>query len=149
MAGAATARARGHGDAVANHLGAVRPAGRGRGLAPGPTGVYTAGRQVASVDALIATLYGQTLAVKLGLLLLTGAFGLLTATVVHPQLAARLARLPARLGRLAGAAPARVRTLVLAEVGAGLAILLAAALMSSAAPPAARSSSRPRPRQAR
>ena len=91
------------------------------------TGVYTAGRQVASVDALIATLYGQTLLVKLGLLLLTGTFGLLTASVVHPPLAARL-------GRIVGAAPSHVRTLVLAEVGAGLTILLAAALMSSAAP---------------
>ena len=66
------------------------------------TGVYTAGRQVASVDALVATLYGQTLAVKLGLLLLTGAFGTLTATVVHPPLAARLGRL-ARRGAVARA----------------------------------------------
>jgi copper transport protein len=40
------------------------------------TGLYSAGRQVASLDALLSTTYGWSLAGKLALLALTGAFGL-------------------------------------------------------------------------
>jgi copper transport protein len=74
------------------------------------TGLYTAGRQVASLDALVSTLYGWSLVAKLGLVAVAGGLGLLTAAAIRP------------------------RVTVVAEVAAGLAVLLAAVLMSSAAP---------------
>ena len=89
------------------------------------TGLYTAGRQVASADALITTLHGQTLIVKQALLAAVGTLALLVATALVPRLAGRRARRPA---------PRRLRALLAAEAAAGLAILLAAALMSSSQP---------------
>lgn len=74
------------------------------------TGLYTAGRQVASVDALVATLYGWSLVAKLGVAAAAGGLGLLTAAAIRP------------------------RVTVVAEVALGLTVLLAAALMSSAEP---------------
>lgn len=67
------------------------------------TGLYSMGRQVASPDALITTLYGRALAGKVGLVLLAGAFGLGNALLLHPGLAQPLAR---RLGRAPGWTPA-------------------------------------------
>jgi copper transport protein len=106
---------------------AWRPFGRLAGVSVGllaVTGLYTAGRQVASIDALVTTLYGQGLATKAGLLALAGGLGLLGAAAVRPAIGRRIA--PRRLPR--------PRTLLVAEAGAGLAVLLAAALMSSAPP---------------
>jgi copper transport protein len=89
------------------------------------TGLYTAGQQVASVDALITTLYGQGLGAKAVLLAVAGGLGALSAAVVHPALGRRLG---------GGRRVPRLRTLVAAEAVAGLAIFLAAGLMSSAPP---------------
>ena len=86
------------------------------------SGLYTAGRQVASADALIATLYGQTLIVKQALLAGAGTLALLAATVLLPRLGAWRP------------APRRLRVLLAAEAATGLAVLLAAALMSSSPP---------------
>ena len=82
------------------------------------TGLYTAGRQVASVDALVTTLYGQGLGAKAVLLAVAGGFAALNMLV--RRIGAR--RVP------------RLRTLVIGEAAAGLVIILAAALMSSAPP---------------
>jgi copper transport protein len=82
------------------------------------TGLYTAGRQVASVDALLATLYGWSLVAKLGLVGAVGGLGLLSAVAL----------------RRATAGLQRLRLTVLAEAGVGVVLLLVAALMSSAAP---------------
>ncbi len=49
----------------------------------GVTGLYYAGRQVASLDALLTTLYGQALLAKVGLLRRRGAFGLLNAMLLR------------------------------------------------------------------
>jgi copper transport protein len=84
------------------------------------TGLYTAGRQVASIDALVTTLYGYGLAAKAGLLALTGGLGLLGAAAMRGRIATR--RLP------------RPRTLLAAEAAAALTIVFAAALMSSTPP---------------
>ena len=100
----------------------------------GATGLYYAGRQVASLDSLLTTLYGQALLAKIGLLLVAGALGLLNAMLVHPGLAARLAAI---LGRPSGWTPLarrRLRPLLLAEVSAGLAVLAAAALLTATIP---------------
>ncbi|MFQ6020328.1 MAG: copper resistance CopC/CopD family protein, partial [Dehalococcoidia bacterium] len=98
------------------------------------TGLYSTARQVASPDALLTTLYGQVLMGKMGLVLIAGAFGLLNSLLLHPRLAAPLARL---LRRPAGWTPLNLRrlpALVLAEAGLGLLIFLAAGLITSVAP---------------
>jgi copper transport protein len=86
----------------------------------GVTGLYYAGRQVASLDALLTTLYGQTLLVKLGLLLVAGAFGLFNAMLLH--------------GRWSPVSGRRLKPLLVAEAAAGLAVLAAAALLTATLP---------------
>ncbi|MEW5957250.1 MAG: copper resistance protein CopC [Chloroflexota bacterium] len=96
------------------------------------TGLYSAGRQVASLDALLATLYGQVLAGKLGLMLAAGAMGLLNSMILHPRLAAPLVRrlspawTPLALSRLPG--------LLAVEASLGLLVLLATGLLTSTPP---------------
>lgn len=99
------------------------------------TGLYSAGRQVASIDALITSLYGQALLGKTGLMLGAGALGLLNSMLLHPRVAAPLARL---LGRRPGWTPLSLRrlpALVLAEAGLGLLVLLATGLITASPPP--------------
>lgn len=99
------------------------------------TGLYSAGRQVASPDALLTTLYGRALMVKIGLMLLVGLFGLLNATLLHPGVARPLARL---LKRPAGWTPLslqRLPTLVVAEGTLGLVVLLVTGLVTASATP--------------
>jgi copper transport protein len=78
------------------------------------TGLYNMGGQVASLDALLTTRYGQGLVSKIGLMLLIGLFGLLNLRCVQ-----------------AGRWPAWLR----AEVIAGGLILLATALITATPPP--------------
>ncbi len=95
------------------------------------TGLYNTGRQVATVDALITTLYGQMLLSKIGLVLAVGAFGLLNSMLLHPRLAAPLARL---LHRPSGWTPLslkRLPTLVLFEAGLGLLVVLATSFITA------------------
>ncbi|MCB0210368.1 MAG: copper resistance protein CopC [Anaerolineae bacterium] len=99
------------------------------------TGLYSTGRQIASVDALITTLYGQALLGKITLMLLVGVLGLLNSMLIHPQVAAPLAWL---LRRPAGWTPLPLRrlpTVILAEVGLGLLVFLAAGLLTAAPSP--------------
>jgi copper transport protein len=81
----------------------------------GVTGLYYAGRQVASLDALLTTLYGQALLAKVGLLLVAGAFGLMNVMLLR------------RTGQ-------RLRPLLVAEASVGLAVLAAAALLTATLP---------------
>lgn len=82
------------------------------------SGLYYASQEVASLDALITTLYGRTLLAKTGLFLGAGALGLLTALVIrHPRDAPRL------------------RDRLVAETAFGLLVLSAAGLLG-ATPPA-------------
>ena len=99
------------------------------------TGLFYAGRQVASPDALVTTLYGKTLLAKTALVAAAGSFGLLNSISLHPRLASPLARL---LRRPSGWTPIQLRrlpSLVLAEAGLGLLIFGAVAVMT-ASPPA-------------
>ncbi len=99
------------------------------------TGLYNTGRQAASFDALLATLYGQALLGKISLFLLAGVLGLLNVLLLHPSLAAPLARW---LHRPPGWTPlplCRLPALLLAEAGVGLVVLLVTGLVT-AAPPA-------------
>ncbi len=99
------------------------------------TGLYNSGRQVASVDALIATLYGQALLGKIGLMLAVGALGLLNSMLLHPRLAALLASWLRRPPSWTPVPLHRLPALLLAEAGLGLLVLLVTGLVT-AAPPA-------------
>ncbi len=97
------------------------------------TGIYNTGRQVATLDALISTFYGQALMSKVGLMLVMGAFGLLNSMLLHPKVAAPLARL---LRRPQGWTPLslnRLSQLVLVEMGFGILVLLAVGLVTATA----------------
>lgn len=99
------------------------------------TGIYGLGRQVASLDALLTTFYGQALLVKIGLLLGIGAAGLLNSLLLHPAAARPLGR---ALRRPVGWTPlslAHLPQLMAVEALLGSAALLAAALLT-ASPPA-------------
>jgi copper transport protein len=84
-------------------------------LALAVTGLYAAGAQVASVDALLETFYGRTLIAKTVLVLIAGGFGVGNALLLRR-----------------GAASGR---LLLAEAAAGVEILVAAALLTASSPP--------------
>ena len=99
------------------------------------SGLYSTGRQVASVDALITTLYGQALLAKITLMVSIGALGLLNSMLIHPQVAAPLAWL---LRRPAGWTPLPLRrlpTVVFAEAGLGLLVFLITGLVTAAPAP--------------
>jgi len=100
------------------------------------TGLYSMGRQVTSVDALLTSLYGQALLVKIGLVLAVGGLGLLNSILLHPRLAKPIARL---LRKPAGWTPLsfslrHLPRLVVAEVGLGLLILLTVGLITASSP---------------
>jgi copper transport protein len=99
------------------------------------TGLFYAAQEVASLDALLTTIYGRALLGKTGLFLATGVFGLANAVLLHPRAATPLARLLRRPAGWTRLAPGRVRTLVVAEASLGLLVLAGAGLLG-AAPPA-------------
>jgi copper transport protein len=95
------------------------------------TGIYSTGREVSSPNAMITTLYGQTLLFKIGLMLLVGLIGTTNAIILHPDLAAALARL---LRKPAGWTPLSIHKLprlFMAEVGLGLLVLLLAGMVTA------------------
>lgn len=99
------------------------------------TGLYAVGLQVASLDAFLTTLYGWLLGSKVLLMFAVGAVGLLNSMLLHPAVAAPLARL---LQRPAGWTPlslAQLRGLLLLEASLGLLLFLAVGALT-AAPPA-------------
>lgn len=96
------------------------------------SGLYLAGRQVATPDALGSTLYGRALVVKTAMAALVGAVGLLTAAALRPGRVAGVAR---RLRLPVGSWSPELPALILVEVGAGLGVLLIAAFLT-ATPPA-------------
>jgi copper transport protein len=99
------------------------------------TGLYNASRQVASVDAWIATLYGQVLAGKTLLFLGIGLAGLINSALLHPRVAAAVA---ATLRRPSGWVPfniQRLPILLVAEAAFGLTALAATGWLT-ATPPA-------------
>jgi copper transport protein len=83
-------------------------------LALAVTGLYAAGAQVASVDALLETFYGRTLVAKTALVIVAGGFGVANALLL-------------RRGAAAG-------RLLAAEAAVGVEILLAAAVLTASSP---------------
>lgn len=85
------------------------------------TGLYSAGRQVETVDGLVTTPYGRALLVKSTLLLVVGGLGLVNASRLHG------------LGRrIAASWPSR--RLVIMEAGAGVLLLLVVGVLLESAP---------------
>ncbi|MET8909563.1 copper resistance protein CopC [Micromonospora sp. NPDC004551] len=95
--------------AVGHRFTALAAAGVGLVVA---TGLYTAGREVDSVRALIDTTYGRLLIAKSALLAVAGGLGLVSALRLHGRVAARPAAPSRRL--LAAEAAAAVVLLLLA-----------------------------------
>ena len=98
------------------------------------TGLFMSGQQVASLDALLTTWYGQALLVKIMLVAGVALIGLLNAAILHARVAVLLQRLlrhPAGWGRYA---PRRLGSMVLIEASGGLALLLLAAMLSATQP---------------
>lgn len=100
----------------------------------GLTGLYSMGQQVASVDGLLTTLYGQALLTKIGLVLLVGLFGLINAALLHPAFAARWARLLRRQPDWRPLAFHHFPRLIGAEIILGGLVLLATGLLTATAP---------------
>jgi|GEM_PF-156913 len=98
------------------------------------TGLYNTGRQVASIDALITTLYGRTLIVKVALVLGVGAFGLLNSSLLHPRVAAPLAKLLRRPSGWTPLSLKRLPALVITESIGGLLVLVATGTLISSPP---------------
>jgi copper transport protein len=98
------------------------------------TGLYKSGQQVASLDGLLTTLYGQALLLKVELVLVVGLVGLLNAAMLHPRLADRLGRV---LRKAPGWKPFQRRHLgrvLLVEAIGGGALLLLAAFLTATQP---------------
>ncbi len=99
------------------------------------TGLYNTGQQVASIDALITTLYGRAVLGKIGLLLAVGVFGFVNSMLLHPRVAAPLARL---MRRPKGWTPLSLRQLpklALIEVGLGVMVFLVTGLLTATPAP--------------
>lgn len=94
------------------------------------TGFYKSGQQIASLDGLLTTLYGQALLFKFQLALFAALLGLFNALMLHPKLMALL-RLPAQ-GRFFK--PRLLRRTLLVELVALVVVVLLAAFLSAAEP---------------
>lgn len=99
------------------------------------TGIYNTGRQVASIDALLTTFYGQSLLSKMGLMMLMGGVGLVNSMLLHPRAAAPLAKLLNRSKNWTPFSARRLPQLVLVEMGLGLLVILFVGLVTSAPNP--------------
>lgn len=99
------------------------------------TGLYNTARQVASPDGLLTTTYGQSLMVKIGLVICAGVFGLINSMLLHSSLASPLARI---LKRPLGWTPLPTRSLpvlIMAEGFIGLMVLLTTGLITASPAP--------------
>jgi copper transport protein len=100
----------------------------------GVTGLFLSGQLVASVDAWLQTLYGQTLLVKIGLVLATGLVGLLNSAALHETLARAIGGV---LRRPLGWAPfgvGRLRQTLMLEVVLASGVMFLTAVLGAAQP---------------
>lgn len=98
------------------------------------SGLYNAGRQVASIDAWLSTSYGQILSSKIGLFLIVGLCGLINSMLLHPTLAAFIGRVLRRPIGWTPLARSRLPVVLVAEVGAGMLVFAASGLLTAAVP---------------
>lgn len=98
------------------------------------TGLYSMGRQIASIDAWIGTLYGQVLAGKSGLFIVAGLIGAANSILLHPRLAASLA---AVLRRAPGWTPLglkRLPGLLVAEAALAATVFVVSGALTATSP---------------
>ena len=98
------------------------------------TGLFMSGQQVASLDALLTTWYGQALLVKMMLVAGVALIGLLNAAPLHARVAALLQRLLRHPAGWRRSTPRRLGSMVLIEASGGLVVLLLAAMLSATQP---------------
>jgi len=99
------------------------------------TGLYNTGLQVASIDALLSTLYGKAVLVKLTLLLGIGYFGLFNTSLLHPVLLNPMRKL---FGTRNGWSPLEINRLprhILTKGVLSLFVLLVTGLITAAPSP--------------
>jgi copper transport protein len=94
------------------------------------TGLYSAGREIGSVDSLFTTSYGRVLLVKSALLVALGGAGVINASALRETPLPRFGS----TGRPPGTR-APTRRLVLLETGIGAILLVAVAVLVESAPP--------------
>jgi copper transport protein len=99
------------------------------------TGLYSMGRQVASIDALVTTFYGRALIVKIALVMVVSFVGLLNSNLLHPAVGALLARLFGRPRDWTVLHLKRFPLLLAVELALGALVFLATGLITSAYPP--------------
>ena len=98
------------------------------------TGFYSGGQQIASLDALLLTAYGQALIFKSIFVILTGLIGLWHSSLFHPRVARLLFKLiPQKVIRMIFGKANPPATLRLQLLG-GVAIFLVAAFLGSTPP---------------
>ena len=96
------------------------------------TGLYSAGQQVASLDALLLTPYGQALILKTALVILAGLIGLSHASHFHPKVASLINKFfSQRTARVIFGEANPASTLRLELLGGATIFLLAAFLGST------------------
>ncbi|MCP4421776.1 MAG: hypothetical protein GY805_34620 [Chloroflexi bacterium] len=96
------------------------------------TGLYSTGRQVASIDALISTAYGQALSIKVLLMLFVGFIGLLNAILLHPRLAIPIARIMRRPTGWTPVSFKHLPRLILLEMTLGIFLILITGYITAA-----------------
>lgn len=96
------------------------------------TGLYGTGRQISSLDAMITSLYGRTILLKISLMLVVGLVGAVNSVLVHPRLAAPLARLLRKPPGWTPLTRKKFTRLVVLEVCLGVLILGLAGLLTAA-----------------
>lgn len=96
------------------------------------TGIYGLGRQVASVDALITTPYGQTLILKTTFFLFVGFLGLLNSLILQPRIVTPLGKLLRKPLNWTPLSLRKVPFLILIELSLGIVILLFTAYLTAA-----------------
>lgn len=96
------------------------------------TGIYSTGREVSSANAMLTTLYGQTLLIKIGVVLAVGGFGAANAAILHPILAMPLARLLHKPDGWTLLTLRHLPRLFVAELSLGLLVLLLAGIITAA-----------------
>lgn len=96
------------------------------------TGLYSTGRQVASIDALISTGYGQAISGKVLLLLIIGSLGFINAMLLHSGLANPVARLLRRPEGWRLISFQKMPKLILFEAALGLLVFLLTGYVTAA-----------------
>jgi len=96
------------------------------------TGLYSTGREISSLDAMLSSLYGRTVLLKIGLMMLVGLVGASNSVLIHPRLAAPVARLRHKPTGWTPLTSRKFTRLVVLEAALGVAVFALAGLLTAA-----------------